>query len=403
MNHLRALIAWSLHKVTGVPRYFPPIEWSSRSWTHNLFRAWEYLAGAPMARGEGGAWSSIGRGAAVMTYREQVNPWILGKQVTVYQFFTAEAVIAHAEGVVRSYVATAIKKARKAWKKPRRLSRLSFLLSGWALGLSAVMVPATAGGAPLPIPDSPYRLAIAYSATSTIQSNASTSSLSVAFSVSGSNTLMTCGHRVYRNPDNTGTLSANTYNSVAFTDSGAGARTANQNNCRVYLRYLVNPSSGSNTLSCTYTNSATNGVMLAVLYTGCKQTGQPDSFNSGAGGASSLTASTTVVATGCWLSLAMASMAGADSVVAGTGTTERGSTGSPDGFFGDSNGTVGTGSQSMSVTMTLDNYGFIIMSIAPAASGPAGVKEFDGVTQSTGIKEYFGIAVASVKAVNDIT
>ena len=35
-----------------------------------------------------------------------------------------------------------------------------------------------------------------------------------------------------------------------------------------------------------------------------------------------------------------------------------------------------------------------------AISGPTTVKTFDGVTQSTGIKTYFGVAVASVKTVN---
>ncbi len=36
-------------------------------------------------------------------------------------------------------------------------------------------------------------------------------------------------------------------------------------------------------------------------------------------------------------------------------------------------------------------------------SGPTNVKTFDGVTQSTGIKTYLGVALSSTKSVDGIT
>lgn len=44
-----------------------------------------------------------------------------------------------------------------------------------------------------------------------------------------------------------------------------------------------------------------------------------------------------------------------------------------------------------------------VLTVTHAASGPANVKTWDGVTQSTGIKTYGALALASVKTVNGVT
>lgn len=50
-----------------------------------------------------------------------------------------------------------------------------------------------------------------------------------------------------------------------------------------------------------------------------------------------------------------------------------------------------------------NSYWDYISPTSPFVAGPASVKTFDGVTQSSGIKTYFGVATASVKSVNGIT
>ena len=99
-----------------------------------------------------------------------------------------------------------------------------------------------------------------------------------------------------------------------------------------------------------------------VSYSGAKQSGQMDSFATGTA-TGNLTLSTTVVATDCWLI-----SWGRNSVIgppgAGTGTTQRVA-----GTYhrtGDSNGTVGTGAQTMQWTNATGTTVGIIASIAPA-------------------------------------
>lgn len=321
-------------------RYKPNIEWEKKSISYNTFRLWELIFGRKVG---------IRAEVSVSTYLDEN-----GKQIIVRQFHTVEAGIVHAESTLRSFFS---KLKKLQWFDEVKEALKSF----------RVFVPQTASGFQMPS-ESPYLFAIAYVGTSTIQDSGSTTTLSVAFSTSGSDRLLTVGTRAYRNPNNTGLVDSVTYNSVAATAVDSGGQTCNQNNGRVYMHYLIAPATGSNTLQVNFNQSGTNGALLGTQYSGAKQTSQPDSSNQNQGIGTSLTASTTVVASDCWLVGVMVSMAGPTSIVAGTGTTERGSSGSPDFFMGDSNGTVGTGSQSMGFTMGNDNYGYIVASFAPAVS-----------------------------------
>lgn len=49
------------------------------------------------------------------------------------------------------------------------------------------------------------------------------------------------------------------------------------------------------------------------------------------------------------------------------------------------------------------SWGAIILALSPKPSGPANVKTWDGIAQSTGIKTYNGVAVGSTKGVISIT
>lgn len=156
------------------------------------------------------------------------------------------------------------------------------------------------------------------------------------------------------------TVSSVTYNGVSMTligkttFPGSGRQGA-------YLYYLINPATGSHTVS------VTGGTGIgSASYTGAKQTGQPDSSNTGTQTGTAITMTTTVVASNCWLVGVEADPNGGET--AGAGTTIRGTDGNGL-VFADSNGVVGTGSQSLVVNHGNGASAWVVASIAPAASG----------------------------------
>lgn len=105
----------------------------------------------------------------------------------------------------------------------------------------------------------------------------------------------------------------------------------------------------------------------AVVYSGVHQTTPIDSSAFIASGAVPRTFATTVVASNCWL-MSMARNIDTGVITPSTGTTGRTSGTLHD--TGDSNATVGTGSQSMAWTDGSGSAYGIIASIAPAAAAP---------------------------------
>lgn len=77
----RVFLSRLLATFTG-PRYFPEIKWAERCWTHNVFRAWEWLVGR-----------KYGVRCEVSASEEN--------GVTILEFHTFEAVVAHVESAVR--------------------------------------------------------------------------------------------------------------------------------------------------------------------------------------------------------------------------------------------------------------------------------------------------------------
>lgn len=153
-----------------------------------------------------------------------------------------------------------------------------------------------------------------------------------------------------------------TYNSVSMT----AINTQSNAGSGVFVRtfYLINPTTGSHTITVTDSGISLGGI--AASYTGVKQSGQPDSQNTGSSSSSNtLTMSTTVVLTNSWL---VSFILGAgDTPSGGTGTTRRVLDSSGFGTaIGDSNAPKGTGSQSM--TWNINNTGTntgIIISVSP--------------------------------------
>lgn len=164
------------------------------------------------------------------------------------------------------------------------------------------------------------------------------------------------------------TVASTTYNSVAFTLIDKSIQVFN---FAAYLLYLIAPASGTNNIVVTMSVSSTFSC-TAVSYTGCDQSAPIDSANKGNTFGTVEAVSTTVVGANCWLS-GMAASGGFLS--AGTGTTMRQqNTGFPWFTLGsiDSNGTVGTGAQSLEVTLgSNDNIHLILASLLPVSAGGA--------------------------------
>lgn len=164
-----------------------------------------------------------------------------------------------------------------------------------------------------------------------------------------------------------GSTSGVTYNGVSMTQVQTESSGAGRQSLSAWI--LKSPATGSNTLA--VTNSGTFTEWFALSYSGCDTAGtQPDSSHLDTGsGTGPLTGTTTVVASNCWLVIGSADSQGGET--AGTGTTLR-QTDTGNGIVsGDSNATVGTGSQSLNVNYSgsATSWGAITMSIAPATGG----------------------------------
>lgn len=167
---------------------------------------------------------------------------------------------------------------------------------------------------------------------------------------------------------NGATISGVTYNSVAMTLVAASGHNAGTSQIAT-LWYLVAPATGSNTITITATGT-TDIFGAAASYTGASQTGQPDSSNTNfdvGAGVSTLSQSTTVVASNCWAVMVGFNDNGG-SLTAGTGSTRRADGGSGNAIF-DSNTTVSTGAYSMAYSGGNGHYAMSMASFTPVGGG----------------------------------
>lgn len=204
---------------------------------------------------------------------------------------------------------------------------------------------------------------------------------------------------VARHTSATDTVTSITYNGVAMTKAVFQPTNGSVHYYSQSLWYLMNPSTGSNTVS--ITTSSGNVTGFAMSYTGV-QGGYDASSNGAVTSTTTMTGSITTVADNCWAVMAISEGDGAAS--ASTNFTARISATSE--MFGDSNAAITpAGSYNMTVTWgSTQNGGYVMGSMSPTgASGPTTVKTWDGVTQSTGVKTYMDVAIASVKTVNGAT
>jgi len=103
--------------------------------------------------------------------------------------------------------------------------------------------------------------------------NLSASNITYSHTCSGSDRILFVGVSVRSNRS----VTSVTYNGVSMTQAGSTSGTSGILN---YLFYLINPASGSNTVSVTQ-SSADTITSCSISYTGAKQSGQPDATSSG--------------------------------------------------------------------------------------------------------------------------
>ncbi len=308
---------WILAKITAIltghSRYFPEFEWSKELWTHNVFRFFGSLFG-----------EYLGIRPNIYSWQHDGKTYEIG--------YTLEAQLALFEVWVRSLFK---KYSVKVVPIPQ------YALAGM-----------NRGGF------SPYRFAIALDAYS---DNGTTNSNTFNKTCTGSN----LGLVVFQVGDinASDTLTGITYNSIAML-FGANGRFTGDRWQDLYV--LAGPATGSHAVT---TAGSTFNNLGAVSYTGCATTSASllDSHNAAfvSSASTTVTATTTIVAANCWM---VAHSRGGGSYTNGTGTV----LGSTPWIGGDaafhSNGTKGTGSQSITENQASSQYQYTVVSIAPTAA-----------------------------------
>lgn len=216
-------------------------------------------------------------------------------------------------------------------------------------------------------------MAIAVDTTTDGGFNGSTTTLTWSHTTAGSDRVLLVAVQTTSGDLVTGA----TYNTVAMTQINKAVAPSSTTN--IYLFYLIAPTTGAHDV--VVTASATSALAgLSASYTGCDQASQPDSQTTAtaANPATSLTASTTVVASNCWLVSVFVNTA--SFAAAGTNTTERIEHSAVGFGIYDSNGTVSTGSQSLQATGSTADWAAVIASLDPAAAPPQKITELAALT-----------------------
>lgn len=311
MRHLLHKIAAT---ITQQSREVISPVWSGKSWTHNVFRVYEYLFGR----------------------REGIRPeGYADCQGNVYSY-SWENYIAVIESIIR-----------EACKF--RLPRFSviYLPQLQLVGLAQEGI-------------SPFRFAIAFDNQNST-AFASVTSQSFSLTITGSNILLLGQARSGSGSD---TVTGMTYNSVALSNGTSVVVPTDRGTC---VKYLKGAATGANTFASTC--SPAGMLSSATSYTGALQTGGIDaSTTNTTTSATSLTTSLTTVANNCWV-FGYSATNGGSTLSAGTGETLRINT--PNNDLAYDSGAPVTPAGSYSMTTNLVSAGPIAsnqLSFAPVAA-----------------------------------
>ena len=324
--------------LTHNPRYLPEIQWSSKSWVHNIFRVYELIF-----------WRKIGKRAESSVTWWEAN----GKLHFKYAFYTFEALCAHIETLIRRFFEI-------QWLDVR-LTSLQFALP--------------ANTPELRIPWISFAIALDVATTSTA---GTTTPKTWTHTVTGSNPLIALGGATGGTTQPT--FTAGSYNSVAATQaiaqqyqiSGGGRK------FEITIYLLGNPATGSHTASMSATLGTSPGIGgNSTSYTGCQSSSTADATGSTSDTTSGTkTVNITTVAANCWI-YALGCNEAAFSPTFAAGQTSRGSLNITMGGISnllraeDTNGTVSAGANTMTMTAggtSVDANGIVAASFAPFAS-----------------------------------
>lgn len=228
-------------------------EWSNKSWTHNLFRAFEVVFGR-----------SFGIRPEFSAYIDKNGK----SYVYVHSF---ESAVAYTETYVRNFLG-------------------SFKLVPIEIYIPQ-LVPA---GFPVRV-TTPYLFAIAYDNGALTAFGGSPQAVSLT--CSGSNLILGM-HNCTLNDTST----APTYNAVSSTTASVASSYIGSGRFGVRGYYLIAPATGANSAS--FGTSAGSVEGFVGSYSGAKQSGQPDSTGvTNAAVANTISTSVTTTADQCWVSL----------------------------------------------------------------------------------------------------
>lgn len=233
-------------------------------------------------------------------------------------------------------------------------------------------------------------MAIAFDAATSGGTQSSTGPLNFNHTCTGTNGLLFVNAF---GGDGADVVTGITYNSVAMTFI---AKVLGGVNHYSYLYYLINPATGTNQVSISYSgNHFMSGG--AASYTGCDQSSQPDASTTNTGNGTTLSTSLTSIADQCWFILIGANNVGANS--AGTGSTARTNTSISWDIF-DSNSAQSPGSYSMAFTPTSSSQLSAIMASFDPPSTTS-IKTKKGLAKAS-VKTAKGLAIASVKTMKGL-
>ena len=364
MNKIRYILPTILATITGKPRYFPEVTWSY-FWTHNVFRVYE---------------SIFGRRIGI---KPEMSTWVgrdeNGHIKTFYACHSFESVIALTEAKVRETLHD---------------------LRSFKVNLPyRIYIPALQTTNGFTLNTSPYLFAIAYDAPAGVPTaTASTPSpTSASVTCTGSNLVLFSTHTGNQGP--TTTLTSVVRNSISSSQVGV-IKDNIGTGVNTYLMYQFNPSTGAYNL--TVTMSSSYGIVGATSYSGVDTSALDGSSTTTYTTTTSFSQNITVTASNCWV-VATSRLA--------SGATPSGSGGSairinPEvtytggGSMWDSNGTVGTGTVTITVTSASQYWGGgVAASFAPAST--TSIKTINGLAIAS-VKTVNGLSTASVKTVNGL-
>ena len=335
--------------LTKKDRYLPDIEFKKEAWVYNCFRLYEKIF-----------WRRYG-----IRFEQSVSTDETGR---VTRFFgTWEAVFHQLEQSIR---------------KGLELKWVPF----------KIYIPQMASAQGLNF-SSPYLFAIGFDIGNAANSAGDTGTATFNLAASGANNKAIMFPQ-WEVASSFGSLTINS-SSTGVTQYGSELSDAATNQ-EVRCYYKDDPPTSS--VAYTITAGVFSARITAAIYSGAA-TGTLDSSASGTAAAATITMTTTVVASNCWLT-GLGTGLGSNNLTAGSGTTLRNSSQTTFYYSADSNGTVGTGSQSLiwDKTSSLAMAAFVV-SFAPTVATPANLKTYN-TNVAANIKTINTNAKANVKTLD---